>query len=79
MERHMRLTPGRRLSPRKNQGLVAALKKARTLTILAEWGEVSVAAASRWEQIPEKRVSAIAKRSRIPKHVLRPDIYGRAQ
>jgi hypothetical protein len=73
----MSYTPsGPKPKARLDPGLNAALAKAVTFSRLGEWAGVSRIAASKWDKIPVKRLAAIAKRSRIPKRVLRPDLYG---
>lgn len=76
LEKPTRRRRGIRMVPRNDGGLVAALQKAETMTQLATWAGLTVAAVSKWKRIPEHKVSEIAKRSRIPKRVLRPDLYG---
>lgn len=74
----MRMKPRRSrkpLRPREDAGLLAAIQKAGTINALAEATNGSQSAVSQWERIPEKWVTTIAKRFRLPRHVLRPDLY----
>ena len=76
LQKPTRRRRGIRMVPRSDEGLAAVLQKAETMTQLATWAGVTVAAVSKWKRVPEHKVSDIAKRSRIPKRVLRPDLYG---
>jgi len=42
---------------------------------LTEYLELSTGAISQWKRVPEKRVRDVARFTKIPKHVLRPDLF----
>lgn len=37
--------------------------------------DLSTGAISQWKRVPNRHVAAVARITRIPKHVLRPDLY----
>jgi hypothetical protein len=63
---------------RPNRGLAKAIEAAETLSNLAKIVGVTTGAACRWRNIPIEHVPRVEKITGISRHVLRPDIYGRA-
>ena len=62
--------------------LVDAVKlAARTVggvSALARSLNISSQAVSQWDRIPAERVPDVARVTRLPRHLLRPDLYERA-
>jgi DNA-binding transcriptional regulator YdaS (Cro superfamily) len=54
-----------------------AIAEVGGVTAMARFLGIKHPSVSRWRRVPAERVRAIAKRTKIPGYILRPDIYDR--
>lgn len=59
----------------RQPGVIAAIAAAGSINALARALGIQPSAVSRWEEVPPRRVTEIARRFGIPRHTLRPDLY----
>jgi DNA-binding transcriptional regulator YdaS (Cro superfamily) len=62
-------------APRKD-GLEQAIAAAGSMTALAIALGVTPQSVAGWDQVPAERCLAVEAATGVPRHVLRPDIYG---
>jgi len=60
----------------RDQGLEEAIRAAGGVSELARQLGISQPSVSNWTRIPAERVVAIESLTNVPRHVLRPDLYG---
>jgi len=59
----------------KDEGLVAAIKAAGSIRALSRLLNMPHQQVSQWDQIPIKRLLQIEQLTKVPRHLLRPDLF----
>jgi len=73
---NMKNLGGRPKKVRSDPGLAHAIASARSLGALARIAGVTIGAVSLWVRVPAKAIDVISAEWEIPRHALRPDLYG---
>lgn len=63
----------------RNPGLRAALKAVGSQRLLGDALGITAQAVQAWQRVPAERVVEVEKVTGVPREVLRPDLYRRAE